>query len=80
MRTRNPDGDWLVLPVVNNSAVIEIDTSPSGPDYQIAVLVFTEEPPSVPETVVLLARYRRRLCLRHAGADGGGPLIEQLGV
>jgi hypothetical protein len=54
VRTRNPEGDWLVLPVVNNSAVIEIDTSPSGPDYQIAVLVFTEEPPFVPETVVLL--------------------------
>jgi hypothetical protein len=55
VRTRNPDGDWLVLPVVDNSAVIEIDTSASGPDYQIAVLVFTEEPPFVPETVVLLA-------------------------
>jgi hypothetical protein len=55
VRTRNPEGDWLVLPVVDNSAVIEIDTSPSGPDYQIAVLVFTEEPPFVPETVMLLA-------------------------
>lgn len=55
VRTRNPEGDWLVLPVVDNSAVIEIDTSPSGPDYQIAVLVFTEEPPFVPGTVELLA-------------------------
>jgi hypothetical protein len=55
VRTRNPEGDWLVLPVVDNSAVIEIDTSPSGPDYQIAVLAFTEEPPFVPETVELLA-------------------------
>lgn len=55
VRTRNPEGDWLVLPVVDNSALIEVDASPSGPDYQIAVLVFTEEPPFVPETVVLLA-------------------------
>ena len=45
MRTRNPNGNWLILPVIDNSALIEIDTSASAPDYQLAVLVYSVEPP-----------------------------------
>ena len=55
MRTRNPNGTWLILPVIDNSALVEIDTSASAPDYQLAVLVYSVEPPFVPEEVELLA-------------------------
>ena len=52
VRTRNPDGPWLVMPAVDNSALIEVDDRSQS---QIAVLVFLHEPPSVPESVSLLA-------------------------
>ncbi len=52
LRTRNPDGPWLVMPAVDNSAPIEVD---DRSQFQIAVLVFLPEPPSVPESVSLLA-------------------------
>lgn len=55
VRTRDPNGNWRILPVANNSALIEIDTSPSGPDYQIAVLVYESDPGPVPDEVVLLS-------------------------
>lgn len=55
VRTRNPDGPWLIVPVTDDSAAIALDPSRSGGDYQIAVLVFPEEPGFVPEEVELLA-------------------------
>ena len=55
VRTRNPDGPWLIVPVADASAAIAVDPSRSGRDYQIAVLVFLQEPGFVPEQVELLA-------------------------
>lgn len=56
VRTRNPDGAWLVLPVTDHSAVIAVD--PSGHDYQLAVLLFLQEPGFVPDEIELLADTR----------------------
>lgn len=53
VRTRNPDGSWQILPVVNDSALITVD--PNGPDYQIAVLLYVQDPAFVPDHVELLA-------------------------
>jgi hypothetical protein len=54
VRTRNPDGDWLVLPAPANRVEVEIDTSNPAQEYQFAVLVFLADPTFVPEMVELL--------------------------
>jgi hypothetical protein len=53
VRTVAPASVWTILPVVGNSAAVEID--PSGPTYQFAVLLFESNPGNVPTRVSLLS-------------------------
>lgn len=55
VRTRNPDGEWLVMDTPNNRVAIEVSTADLAQQYQFAVLVFMTDPGFVPETVSLLS-------------------------
>lgn len=55
VRTQNPPSAWRVSPVTDNSAPIEVNTTRPGLRYQIAVLLFVQEPAFVPDRVDLLA-------------------------
>lgn len=55
VRTRNPDSTWLIVPVTDDSASIVVKSTPSGRRYQIAVLLFLQDPGFVPDRVNLLA-------------------------
>jgi hypothetical protein len=53
VRTVAPSSAWTILPAIDNSAAVEVDTS--GPTYQIAVLLFLSEPGTLPKRVSLLS-------------------------
>ena len=55
VRTKNPNRNWLVSPVINNSAAIAVDPAAADTRYQIAVLLFVHEPAFVPSEVELLS-------------------------
>ena len=54
MRSRNPNSAWSILPVTDNSASIAVDPTPASRRYQIAVLLFAQDPGFVPDRVDLL--------------------------
>lgn len=53
VRMRDPDSDWMILPVSDNAAGIPVELN--GPPVQIAILVFLTDPGFVPDEVDLLA-------------------------
>jgi hypothetical protein len=53
IRTRNPNGAWRVEDIVGNSATLSLQVP--GPSYQIAILVFLDDPGFVPDHVDALA-------------------------
>jgi len=55
VRTRNPDSVWRVVEAPNNRALIEVSDANPGQQYQFVVLVFSEDPGPLPETVQVLA-------------------------
>jgi hypothetical protein len=55
VRTRHPDRAWTIVPVTGNSASIPVDPTATDTRYQVAILLFVQDPGFVPDQVELLS-------------------------